>query len=123
VFHARANAEKGLLDQLKERLGIQDVSTVDELLLELFDAERAGDGIALNMPDDAAAVVYEAAEMARAGDESGAAARLDAEFGSVCSTEHPEAADVGDGRTSRCLRHREEYTDPDTVIEQRYRSD
>ena len=123
VFRARANAEKGLIDVVKERLGIQEVSTVDELLLELFDAEETADGVSLNMPDDAAAVVYEAAEMARAGDEDGAATRLDDAFGSVCTEEHPEAADVGDGRTSRCLRHREEYTDPGEVIEQRYRSD
>jgi len=124
VFRARASAEKGVLDLLKEQLGIQDVSTVDELLLELFDAERVDDeSVELHMADDAAAVVYEAAEMARAGDEDGAATRLNEAFGSVCSEEHPEAADVGEGRTSRCLRHREEYTDPDEVIDQRYRSD
>jgi methyl-accepting chemotaxis protein len=73
--------------------------------------------------DDAAAVVYEAAELARAGDEAGAAERLDDAFGSVCSEEHPDANDVGAGRTSRCLRHREAYEDPGPVIEQRYRSD
>ncbi|NHX36140.1 MULTISPECIES: ABC transporter ATP-binding protein [Halolamina] len=124
VFRARSNAEKGIVDVVKERLGVQDVSTVDELLLELFDAERDGDGgITLDMAADAAAVVYEAAELARAGDEEGAAERLDDAFGSVCSEEHPDANDVGAGRTSRCLRHREEYADPDTVIEQRYRSD
>ncbi|MBP1986589.1 ABC transporter ATP-binding protein [Halolamina salifodinae] len=123
VFRARANAEKGLITVVKERLGIQEVSTVDELLLELFDSEETPEGISLHMPDDAAAVVYEAAEMARAGDEDGAATRLDDAFGSVCTEEHPKAADVGDGRRSRCLRHREEYTDPDAVIEQRYRSD
>ncbi|MFW5934811.1 MAG: ABC transporter ATP-binding protein [Halolamina sp.] len=124
VFRARSNAEKGIVDVVKERLGIQDVSTVDELLLELFDAERDGDGgISLDMPDDAASVVYEAAELARAGDEEGAAERLDDAFGSVCSEEHPDANDVGAGRTSRCLRHHDEYDDPDAVIEQRYRSD
>jgi len=124
VFRARANAEKGIVDIVKERLGIQDVSTVDELLLELFDAERTADGgITVEMADDAAPVVYEAAELARNGDEAGAAERLEAAFGSICSEEHPEAADVGDGRTSRCLRHREEYTEPDEVIEKRYRSD
>jgi peptide/nickel transport system ATP-binding protein len=123
VFRARATAEKGLVDVVKERLGIQEVSTVDELLLELFDAERSGEGISLQMPDDAAVVVYEAAEMARGGDEDGAATRLDDAFGSVCTEEHPEAFDVGDGRTSRCLRHREVYTEPDEVIEERYRSD
>ncbi|WP_394353851.1 ABC transporter ATP-binding protein [Halolamina sp. CBA1230] len=123
VFRARANAEKSIVDVVKERLGIQEVSTVDELLLELFDAERADDGdVSLNMPDDAASVVYEAAEMARAGDEDGAATRLDEAFGSVCSEEHPDANDVGEGRQSRCLRHREEYEDPGPVIDQRYRS-
>ena len=123
VFRARANAEKSIVDVVKERLGIQEVSTVDELLLELFDAERADDGdVSLNMPDDAASVVYEAAEMARAGDEGGAATRLDEAFGSVCSEEHPDANDVGEGRQSRCLRHREEYEDPGPVIDQRYRN-
>ena len=123
VFRARASAEKGLVDILKEQLGIQDVSTVDELLLELFDAERVDDeSVELNMADDAAAVVYEAAEFARAGNENDAAKRLNEAFGSVCSEEHPEAVDVGGGRESRCLRHREEYEDPGTVIDQRYRS-
>jgi len=123
VLRARANAEKSIVDVVKERLGVQDVSTVDELLLELFDAEEEADGdITLHMPDDAASVVYEAVEMARAGDEDGAATRLDEAFGSVCTEEHPDANDVGEGRESRCLRHREEYEDPGPVIEQRYRS-
>jgi peptide/nickel transport system ATP-binding protein len=124
VFRARASAEKGVVDMLKERLGIQDVSTVDEVLLELFDAERVGDdSVELDIPEEAAAVVYEAAELARAGNEDGAADRLNEAFGSVCSEEHPEAAELDDGRASRCLRHREEYEDPGTVIDQRYRSD
>ncbi|WP_459846594.1 ABC transporter ATP-binding protein [Halolamina salina] len=122
VLRARANAEKSIVDVVKERLGIQDVSTVDELLLELFDAEETADGVSLNMPDDAASVVYEAVEMARAGDEDGAATRLDEAFGSVCTEEHPDANAVGTERESRCLRHREGYEDPGPVIEQRYRS-
>ena len=124
VFRARASAEKGVVDVLKERLGIQDVSTVDELLLELFDAERVDDeSVELDMADDAAAVVYEAAELARGGDEAGAAERLNEAFGSVCSEEHPEARNVSEGRESRCLRHRAEYEEPDVVIDERYRSD
>jgi peptide/nickel transport system ATP-binding protein len=124
VFKNRANAEKGVLDTLKEQLGIQEVSTVDELLLELFDAERVDDDeIRLHIADDAASVVYEAAEMARTGDDEGAAARLNEAFGSVCTEEHPDANDVGEERQSRCLRHRAEYEDPGPVIDQRYRSD
>ncbi|MFW5911184.1 MAG: ABC transporter ATP-binding protein [Halolamina sp.] len=124
VFGTRANAEKSVVDTLKERLGIQEVSTVDELLLELFDAERDADGeVSLDMADDAAAVVAEAAELARGGDDEAAAATLADAFGSVCTEEHPEAADVGQGRQSRCLRHREEYDDPAPVIDARHRSD
>ncbi len=125
VFRARANAEFSLREELKKRLGIEDTETVDELLVSLFDgATIVEEGtVDLPMDEEEAAGVHEAADLAREGDNEAAGAHIQDAFGSVCSEEHPESFDVGDGRESRCLRHQEEYEDPETVIDQRYRSD
>jgi peptide/nickel transport system ATP-binding protein len=124
VFRARANAEFDLLAELRTRLGIEDSETVDDLLVSLFDGAAVdGDGtVDLPMNEAAATVVHEAAQLARDGDEEAAGERINEEFGSVCSEEHPEATAVSEDRESRCLRHDEAYRSPDEVIDDRYRS-
>ncbi|MFB6221420.1 MAG: ABC transporter ATP-binding protein [Halolamina sp.] len=123
VFRARANAEFDLLDEIRKRLGVEDSETVDELLVSLFDGatRTEDDSVDLPMGDSEAAVVHEAADLAREGDDEAAGERLNEAFGSVCSEEHPDTAPVGADRESRCLRHREEYDSPTAVIDRRYR--
>ncbi len=124
VFRARAEAELDLLAELRKRLGIEESETVDELLESLFDGAtvRADGTVDLPMEESAQAVVREAARLARDGGDEAAGARIKAEFGSVCSEDHPDALTVGDERESRCLRHQAEYASPSEVIDDRYRS-
>ncbi|AEN06296.1 oligopeptide/dipeptide ABC transporter, ATPase subunit [halophilic archaeon DL31] len=123
VLRARANQEFSLLKELKKRLGLEDAETVDELLVSLFEGATIVDQGRVDLPlgEEEAAIVREAADLARQGENAEASARITEAFGSVCSEEHPEAVDVGDGRQSRCLRHGEEYDSPSAVIDQRYR--
>jgi peptide/nickel transport system ATP-binding protein len=124
VFRARANADLNLLDELRKRLGVEETETVDELVANLFEgATIESEGrVALPMGETEAGVIHEAADLARTGDDAAAGDHIHEAFGSVCGEEHPEAADVGGGRESRCLRHREEYDSPEAVIDRRYRN-
>jgi peptide/nickel transport system ATP-binding protein len=123
VFRARANAEFELVAEIKQRLGIEESETVDELLVSLFEGATVDDDGSIDLPmgDEEAAIIRDAAELARGGDDEAAGSRIKDAFGSVCSEEHPEAKAVGENRESRCLRHGDEYESPDTVIDKRYR--
>ena len=111
VFRSRANAELGVVDRVKQLLGRSPQGDVDEIRGDLF-----GD---VSLSSSASSALDEAFDRARSGDDTGAAEVIRREFGSVCNQEFPEPHDVGEGRTSRCVRHQAEYDDPATVIERR----
>jgi len=108
ILRERARSSSGVSASLKRRLGIgTSVRTVDEIATELF----AG----LDLPPEANEVIEDARTSARS-DPAAALELLRTEFASVCDREPPEEYVVDDtGRTSRCLRHREEYDDPDEI--------
>ncbi|MFB6127477.1 MAG: oligopeptide/dipeptide ABC transporter ATP-binding protein [Halolamina sp.] len=145
VFRAREQEETGgLLEGLKRRLGADPEDDLREVLVDTFDAKRAGAGagdgprtngdapgadsaadsslreqVTLPMSDDASAVVFDAVDRARRGDDAAAMELLRTEFGSVCDETEPEPREVGDGRRSRCVRHDDGYDEPAPVIAKR----
>ncbi|WP_137285729.1 ABC transporter ATP-binding protein [Halorussus salinisoli] len=116
VLRARDRADTNLLTRLQGSLGV-DVAgeEVDEIVAELF-----GDR---SLPEEVRTVIDEAADRARTGADGEAADHLGDAFGSVCDEEYPEAHEIEADRVSRCVRHREEYRDIDTVLAERHRGD
>jgi peptide/nickel transport system ATP-binding protein len=115
VFRSRAHADESLVERVKVLLGRSVEGDIDEIYADLFED--------VTLTDQAATAIEGALDDARVGDDEGAAATIREEFGSVCNEEYPDANDVGEGRFSRCVRHRDEYEDPGPVIERRNRQD
>ncbi|SHH26160.1 ABC transporter ATP-binding protein [Halobaculum gomorrense] len=129
VLRERQNAESGLGEQLKRRLGLAaNASDIEEVVDDLFERDGGGagggpgdDGL---LTDAARTAVEDAVRFARQGDDAEATAVLREAFGSVCNRERPEDHVVGDdGRTSACVRHTDEYDEPTVVIDRRYGRD
>ncbi|MFB6104140.1 MAG: ABC transporter ATP-binding protein [Halobacteriaceae archaeon] len=115
VLRERSRAESSALDGVKRRLGLgAGELTIEEIHEDLFEA--------VTLPPDVAETVEAAVDRAETGDDAGAEALLADAFGSVCDTEYPDAYETT-GRQSRCLRHQEEYTDPQSVIRERTTED
>ncbi len=111
VLRARARADDGLLERLKAALGASVGENITETTQELFGDVELG---------SAQPVVDEAVETAQGGDDSGAAALVREEFGSICNEEEPDEYVVdSDGRLSQCVRHEDGYDAPEVVIERR----
>ena len=111
VLRARARADDGLLERLKAALGASVGENITETTQELFGDVELG---------SAQSVVDEAVETAQGGDDSGAAALVREEFGSICNEEEPDEYVVdSDGRLSQCVRHEDGYDAPEVVIERR----
>ncbi len=121
VFRERAAAESGLTDQLRTALGLETAEDIDDIVLELFGTNGSNSEGSPDLPSDEAAAqaIRESLQHARKGDDSGAAERLLETFGGVCNEEFPEAHVISDERTSRCVRHDDEYDDPTVVIDRR----
>jgi len=115
VLRERARAETGALDAVKRRLGLG----AGELTIEEIHADLFGD---LDLPADVSETVAAAVDRAETGDDEGAEAVLADAFGSVCDTEYPRAYETA-GRQSRCLRHQDEYQDPQSVVRERTAED
>jgi len=132
VFRERANAETGLTEQVKRRLGLAaGADDIDEVVADLF-GWRPEDGATPESigPDepllsgDARAAVEEAVDAARRGNDGEATAILTETFGSVCDERRPDRHAVDDaGRISACVRHDEEYESPGSVMTRRYGND
>jgi peptide/nickel transport system ATP-binding protein len=105
VLRERDRAEVGPVEWVRERLGLETrFAPVEEVAAELFDP--------VDVPAETRAMLDTAAELAADGDAAAARERLAAAFDGPCDTDTPVEHPVGDGRTSRCHRHREEYADP-----------
>jgi len=103
VFRTRARSEDSLVEAAKALVGLPvDAEAIDDAVGDLF-----GDR---ELPSAARAVVDEAVDLAKGGDDRAAADRLREAFGSRCDAEAPEAYATGDGeRESRCLRCEDGY--------------
>nr|WP_284014688.1 oligopeptide/dipeptide ABC transporter ATP-binding protein [Halobaculum sp. DT92] len=125
VLRERASLEDGLTDRLRRSLGLAaDANDIDEVVADLFgwhpgeQSPQEGEG---PLTSEARAAVEDAVRFARRGEDEEAAAVLREAFGSVCNRERPEAHVVdGDGRTSACVRHTDEYDSPAAAIDERY---
>ncbi|WP_435334291.1 ABC transporter ATP-binding protein [Haloarchaeobius sp. TZWWS8] len=106
VVRERTRADRSLTDRAKELLGKQTrFSDITEITDELF-----GD---IDVPDDVAEHLREAANHVEKGHENKARKYLFEQFGSICDKQHPEHHVVADdGRTSLCHRHMDEYDEP-----------
>ena len=108
ALRERARSDEPIGRTIKRRLGLASgAQSADEVAVDLFDG--------VSLPPDAADAVDEATRLA-ASSVDDAAAFLASEFDSPCDREPGDAHAVGDDRTSRCLRHREEYQEPDTEL-------
>ena len=105
VLRARTQGETELSGRLKRRLGIgTDAESVEAIERELF--------ADIELTPAARDVIDRATEGAGAAPDE-ALETLEGAFGSVCDRESPAENRVdGTDRTSRCLRHRDEYDDP-----------
>ncbi|WP_313691602.1 ABC transporter ATP-binding protein [Halorarum halobium] len=114
VFRTRARAENSAVETVKGVLGM-DVAgrELDETVSDLLEGH--------DLPPEARDVVDQAVELARAGDDAGAAERLRSEFGSRCDREDPDTYDAGGGSRSQCFRHELEYADVAETIARRER--
>ncbi|WP_348609074.1 ABC transporter ATP-binding protein [Halobaculum rarum] len=132
VFRERANAETGLTEQVKRRLGLATAADdIDDVVADLF-GWRPGDGTTTEgvgpgeplLSGDARAAVEEAVDAARRGNDEEATAILTETFGSICDERRPDHHSVDDaGRLSACVRHDDEYESPDAVMARRYDGD
>ena len=111
VFRARANEEVGLVDRLQKLLGRSPRGDVAEIRRDLF-----GD---VQLTQSAEEALDEVVRLGDRGDDGAAAEMLREEFGSICNEEFPEPESIGEGRSSRCVRHEDGYDDPATVIRRR----
>ncbi len=132
VFRERANAETGLTELVKRRLGLAaGADDIDEVVADLFgwhpDGGAAAEGVGPDEPllsGDARAAVEAAVDAARRGNDREATAILAETFGSVCDERRPDRHAVDDaGRVSACVRHGEEYESPGPVMARRYGGD
>jgi len=132
VFRERANAETGLTEQVKRRLGLAaDADDIDEVVADLFgwrpEDGATAEGVGPDEPllsGDARAAVEEAVDAARRGNDEDATAILTETFGSVCDERRPDRHAVDDaGRISACVRHDEDYESPGSVMTRRYGDD
>nr|WP_225917850.1 oligopeptide/dipeptide ABC transporter ATP-binding protein [Halobaculum rubrum] len=132
VFRERANAETGLTEQVRRRLGLTAAADdIDDVVADLF-GWRPGDGETTegDGPDepllsgDARTAVEDAVDAARRGNDGEATAILTGTFGSVCDERRPDRHVVDDdGRVSACVRHEDAYESPDAVMARRYDGD
>ncbi|MEE6208982.1 ABC transporter ATP-binding protein [Salarchaeum sp. III] len=113
VLRGRALGQRGVLADVKRRLGFVDAD-VTESVDELFSN--------VTIDGEAWAVIEESIDLADDARYAEAEAVLADEFGGVCEEQDP-ANELGDGRVSRCHRHREEYEDVTPVIERRRADD
>jgi len=129
VFRERTNAETGIAERLKRRLGLAVAADdIDEVVADLFGWHPGGESTAEGLgPDEpllsgeARAAVESAVDAARRGDDAEATAILTDAFGSVCDERRPEEHRVGDdGRISACVRHDGGYESPESVMARRY---
>ena len=110
VFRTRARAETGATNRIRSLLDLPvDSAALSETREGVF-----GD---IQLPQGVATVVEEAFDLARMGDDAGAAERLRKAFGSRCDEEHPESRDGL--RTNRCLRREPQYENTQSTIAQR----
>ncbi len=139
ILRERERANRSIRERIRGTLGLQTrFATVEELYEELFEE--------LTVPNDVQETLDTVANHAESNDESQALAALNEEFGSICEgfqeTDEwneavngegtqsknedelvkPEFHEVSDsGRKSYCHRHRPEYRDTETVIDERHR--
>jgi peptide/nickel transport system ATP-binding protein len=119
VLRERARAESSLTESVKRRLGIgQGADSVGEIRADLFEG--------LEVPATVETELDAAADTAGGGDDLAGAEAIRSTFGSVCDREHPDPYDVSTEageRFSRCLRHDDEFREPEPVIQERSRSE
>ncbi|WP_459191087.1 ABC transporter ATP-binding protein [Halosimplex sp. J119] len=107
VVRERDRAGPSLVERLADAIGLGEESTaLRDVRNELFDAD---------LPPAVADPVDRAVDLAADGETGAAREVLDEAFGGVCESEAPAQHAVGEGRTSRCYRHREEYTEPEAI--------
>jgi peptide/nickel transport system ATP-binding protein len=114
VLRERARTEQSLAETVRRQLPWNDASgEVAEVQAALFDD--------VGLPEEAAATVDRAADLAAGGDDDAAAELLREEFGSVCDRETPTDYDRGDGadHRSKCHRHEREYEGSAAVFRER----
>ena len=109
ILRQRERADESLARSMKRRLGLIDKEqTPQGIIDEVF----AG----VDLPSAVAETIDEAAQQAEASPEA-ALELLTAEFGSVCDQQTITVHEIGtNGRESRCLRHQDEYSNPETEL-------
>ncbi|MFB6185529.1 MAG: oligopeptide/dipeptide ABC transporter ATP-binding protein, partial [Halobacteriaceae archaeon] len=113
ILRERARADRPLREEIQILAGRNiDTVEVNETLDELF-----GD---ISLPPEVEDHIETAAEAAKSGNDEKAADYLGDQFGSRCDKEMPIQYEPQEGRMSRCLRHEDEYQDPQTVINERF---
>ncbi|SDJ67368.1 peptide/nickel transport system ATP-binding protein [Halovenus aranensis] len=101
----RERASSTTLERAKQRLGMGTQFTpIREVAEDLFGS--------LTYPEAVEETLTRATELVADGDVTEARDLLDDEFSTVCEHESPQQHEVGNGRSSRCHRHREEYREP-----------
>ncbi|MFB6193966.1 MAG: ABC transporter ATP-binding protein, partial [Halobaculum sp.] len=83
VYRARAQAEAGVLERVRQLIGRSARGDVAEIRADLFDD--------VTVTESAREVIDRVTELGEAGDDRGAAEVIREEFGSVCNEEFPEA--------------------------------
>jgi oligopeptide/dipeptide ABC transporter ATP-binding protein len=109
VLRERARRDGPASKSLLRRLGLRShEQSVQSITADLFDG--------VELPADVAETVAVAEERAHSS-PAAAADLLAEEFGSVCDRNGEDVHAVGDGtRTSRCVRHRDEYEEPSNTL-------
>jgi peptide/nickel transport system ATP-binding protein len=109
IVRERTRMDRSLLDIAKETLGIdQRYDDVDEVLTDLF-----GD---VNTPPAVRETIDQTKPLLLEHEPEQARELLRDEFGSKCDVDYPDAHVVSEtGRTSRCHRHEQDYTDPERM--------
>ncbi|MFC7058555.1 ABC transporter ATP-binding protein [Halovenus salina] len=110
VIRERERATATTLQRAKQRLGMgTEFTPIREVNEELFGS--------LTYPESVESTLNQATELVEGGDVTEARAVLDETFSTVCEHEPPEQHAVGDGQSSRCHRHREEYREPGEYLD------